>query len=991
MLLILSRTEKSFPTFAQRISTAATPCVIFCPLHASRVIMTNQRQQTPPLPIKHVVLVDASGFIFRAFHAIRIMNNPAGTPINAVYGFTTMLMKLLDDMKPDHIGVIFDSVRKTFRNDIDPSYKANRSEPPEELVPQFELVRDATRAFNLDCIELPGFEADDLIATYTKQASEVGATVTIVSSDKDLMQLVSDQVSMYDSIKNRTIRPEQVQEKFGVPPEKVVDVQSLAGDSTDNIAGVPGIGIKTAAQLIQEYGDLDSLLMRAGEIKQKKRRENLIEHADDARLSRELVRLRDNVPTQIPLAALERRDPILEHLERFLTEHGFKSILARIHSRRSKADSSAPPSSPPTASPSLDSPRGANAPHPSVPSEPEYELVQTIQALERWIDHAFQQGLVAVDTETTSLDQTRAELVGISLSLEPGKACYIPLAHVTPGTTTSTDLLSAGHLESEAPKQIPRDLALDRLRPLLADPSVLKIGQNIKYDMVVLERYGVAISPVDDSMLLSYVLEGGLHGHGMDELAQRYLGHTTISYKEVAGTGKSQVTFDQVPLDTALNYAAEDAEVTFRLHQYLKPRLIEEHLTTVYETLERPLIPVLAAMERRGITVDVAQLKQVSQELSRRLHELEEDIHRLAGKSFNVGSPKQLGEVLFDHLGFEGGKKGKGGSYGTGADVLETLAAQGHELPTHVLEWRHLDKLRSTYAEALIQQINPETHRVHTSYAMASAATGRLSSTDPNLQNIPIRTEEGRKIRRAFVTEEGCQLMSLDYSQIELRLLAHVADIAVLKQAFREGQDIHALTASQVFDIPREKIDSGTRRMAKAINFGIIYGISPFGLARQLNIEQSEAASYIKSYFDRYPGIQDYMERTKQFCREHGYVQTLFGRRCHVPAIHDKNPARRNFSERAAINAPLQGTAADILKRAMIRVPAALEQHGLTSQASMLLTVHDELIFEVQESALEQTAKVVKQVMESATLPALELSIPLTVDVGQGPSWDDAH
>ncbi len=960
------------------------------PPRTSRPIMTNQLQETVPLPIKHVVLVDASGFIFRAFHAIRIMNNPAGTPVNAVYGFITMLMKLLDDMKPDHIAVIFDSARKTFRNDIDPSYKANRSEPPEELVPQFELVREATRAFNLDCIELPGFEADDLIATYAKQASEIGATVTIVSSDKDLMQLVSDQVNMYDSIKNRKIGPEQVQEKFGVPPEKVVDVQSLAGDSTDNITGVPGIGIKTAAQLIQEYGDLDSLLTRAGEIKQKKRRENLIEHADNARLSRELVRLQDNVPTHISLAELERREPIREDLERFLAEHGFKSILARIHSRNSKADSSVPLSSPPTVSPP-DSRQEADSPRPSVPSEPEYELVQNMQALERWIDNAYQQGLVAVDTETTSLDQTQAELVGISLSLGPGKACYIPLAHGKPGTTASIDLLTSANAESERPQQIPLHLALDRLRPLLADPSVLKIGQNIKYDIVVLKRYEIAINPVDDSMLLSYVLEGGLHGHGMDELAQRYLGHTTITYKEVAGTGKSQVTFDQVPLDTALNYAAEDAEVTFRLHQHLKPRLVEEQMTTVYETLERPLIPVLAAMEHKGIKVDVAQLKQVSQEFSRRLQELEQNIHRLAGKSFNVGSPKQLGEVLFDHLGFEGGKKGKGGSYGTGADVLDTLAAQGHELPTRILEWRHLDKLRSTYAEALIQQINPQTDRVHTSYAMASAATGRLSSTDPNLQNIPIRTEEGRKIRRAFVAEPGWHLLSLDYSQIELRLLAHVADITVLKQAFRERQDIHALTASQVFDIPLEKIDSGTRRMAKAINFGIIYGISAFGLARQLGVEQSEAATYIKSYFARYPGIQDYMERTKQFCREHGYVQTLFGRRCHVPAIHDKNPARRNFSERAAINAPLQGTAADILKRAMIRVPAALEQHGLTDKACMLLTVHDELIFEVEESALKQTAQVVKQVMESATLPTLQLSIPLTVDVGQGLTWDEAH
>ena len=953
--------------------------------------MIDPAPLTTPLPLRHGLLVDASGFIFRAFHAIQILTRPDGTPINAVYGFITMLMKLLEDMQPDHIAVIFDSARKTFRNDIAPSYKANRTDPPDELVPQFELVREATRAFNLDCIELNGFEADDLIATYTKEALQAGADVTIVSSDKDLMQLVSDRVCMWDSIKNRKIGPEQVVEKFGVPPEKVVDVQSLAGDSTDNVPGVPGIGIKTAAQLIQEYGDLDTLLTRAIEIKQNKRRESLIEHADKARLSRELVRLRDDVPLTIPLTQLERRQPDLEHLERFLTEQGFKSILARLHSRhpKEKAPVSAPSM---TASPS-ESAR-PSTPAPSMSSPPikaRYELVQTVEALEQWVADAVQQGLVAIDTETTSLDQTQAELVGMSLCLQPGKACYIPLGHIAPGSTSPLDLL--GHADSTAgqPRQIPFNTALDRLRPLLADSGVLKVGHNIKYDMVVLERYGVPVRPVDDSMLLSYVLEGGLHGHGMDELAQRYLGHTTITFKEVAGIGKSQVTFDQVPLDKALDYAAEDAEVTFRLHQMLKPRLIEEHLVAVYETLERPLIPVLTAMEQRGIKVDVPQLKQVSQEFAQRLHDLEQEIHRLAGKTFNVGSPKQLGEILFEDLKLGEGQKSKAGSYGTGADVLESLAAQGHILPEKVLEWRHLEKLRSTYADALLHQINPHTNRVHTSYAMASAATGRLSSTDPNLQNIPIRTEEGRKIRKAFVAEPGHQLVSLDYSQIELRLLAHMADIPVLKQAFWDGQDIHALTASQVFGIPLDQLDSATRRKAKAINFGIIYGISPFGLARQLGIEQSEAASYIKTYFERYPGIQEYMERTKQFCREHGYVQTLFGRRCHVPGIHDKNPARRNFSERAAINAPLQGTGADILKRAMIRVPPALTQHGLMEKAHMLLTVHDELLFEVHESVIKETGSLIQTVMESATLPAVKLSIPLTVDVGQGHSWDAAH
>ncbi|TFG65147.1 MAG: DNA polymerase I [Nitrospirales bacterium] len=943
------------------------------------------------LPIHHVVLVDASGFIFRAFHAIQILTRPDGTPVNAVYGFITMLMKLLDDMQPDHIAIIFDSARKTFRNDIDPTYKANRTETPDELVPQFALVREATEAFNLDCIELNGFEADDLIATYTKEAINEGAEVTIVSSDKDLMQLVSDRVTMFDSFKNKRIGPEQVHEKFGVYPEKVVDVQSLAGDSSDNVPGVPGIGIKTAAQLIQEFGDLDTLLARASEIKQNKRRESLLEHADKARLSRELVRLRNDVPLAIPLSQLERRQPNIIHLEKFLMEQGFKTILARIQSRSPKEPSSASPNSQAPRRPLSTISEKTNPSIPQPPSQPHYELVQTVEALQTWTDNALQQGLVAVDTETTSLDQTRAELVGISLCLQPGNACYIPVGHVAPGTATSMDLLEQDQPESERPQQIPLQTALDLLRPVLTDPSVLKVGHNIKYDMVVLARYGLPVSPVDDTMLLSYVLEGGKHGHGMDDLADLYLGHTTIKFKEVTGTGKSQITFDHVPLEEALDYAAEDADITLRLHQTLKPRLLEEHLTTAYETLERPLIPVLAAMEQKGIKVDMAQLKQVSQEFSRRLLTLEQEIHRLAGKTFNVGSPKQLGEVLFDDLKLEGGKKGKAGSYTTGVDVLESLAAQGHELPEKVLEWRHLDKLRSTYAEALIHQINPQTNRVHTSYAMASAATGRLSSTDPNLQNIPIRTEEGRKIRRAFVAEPGCKLMSLDYSQIELRLLAHMADIAVLKQAFWDGQDIHALTASQVFDIPLENMDSGIRRKAKAINFGIIYGISAFGLARQLKIEQPEAASYIKSYFERYPGIQDYMERTKQYCREHGYVQTLFGRRCHVPAIHDTNPARRNFSERAAINAPLQGTAADILKRAMIRVPQALEQHGLQDKAFMLLTVHDELLFEVQESALDETAQVIKQVMESATLPALQLSIPLTVDVGHGPSWDDAH
>ncbi|MCA9473160.1 MAG: DNA polymerase I [Nitrospirales bacterium] len=932
--------------------------------------MNRSQESGNALPLRHLVLIDASSFIFRAYHAIRPLTAPDGTPVNAVYGFTQMLMKQLDDMEPKHVAVIFDVARTTFRNELSPEYKANRPDPPDDLIPQFTLVRDATRAFNLDCIEAPGFEADDLIATYTHLALKTEATVTIVSSDKDLMQLVSDRVRMYDSIKNRYIGTKEVQEKFGVPPKKVVDVQALAGDSIDNVPGVPGIGIKTAAELINEYGDLDTLLARASEIKQKKRRENLLAFADKARLSRELVRLRTDVPLEVPLEKLNRREVNGDDLMEFLATLNFKTIADRIQHKYSSSVSMAEGSAHLTG---------------STPSrtKPGYELVQTIERLQEWVELASHAGIVAVDTETTSLDQSRAELVGVSLCIEPMKACYIPVGH-----TWSQE---PGQSEHNPPAQVPLADALALLRPLFADPAVLKVGHNIKYDLVILTRYDVAVSPVDDTMVLSYVLEGGSHGHGMDELAELYLGHTTIKYKDITGSGKSQVTFDQVPLDLALNYAAEDADITLRLHHLLKPRLLRERMVTVYETLERPLIPVLASMESEGIKVDLAELQNLSREFVERQESLATEIHGLAGRDFNIGSPKQLGEILFDELGLEGGQKGKSGTYTTNAEVLESLSSQGHALPAKVLEWRQLEKLRNTYSESLAEQVNPITKRVHTSYAMASASTGRLSSTDPNLQNIPIRTEEGRRIRRAFVAEKGHVLLSLDYSQIELRLLAHIADIDVLKQAFKNGQDIHALTASQVFCVELEKIDSAMRRKAKAINFGIIYGISAFGLARQLNVEQSEAATYIKAYFQQYPGIQDYMERTKQFCREHGYVQTLFGRRCHVPGILDKNPAKRNFAERAAINAPIQGAAADILKRAMIRVPPALKEHGIDSQAYMLLTVHDELIFEVAESAAETTGQVVKQVMEHATRPALQLSVPLIVEVGQGPSWDEAH
>ena len=937
------------------------------------MMMTPQSQDAPD---RHLCLVDGSGFLFRAFHALPLLTRPDGTPVNAVLGFTNMLLKLLDDLQATHVAVIFDSARKSFRNEMFPDYKANRPDPPDELIPQFPLVRDATRAFNVACIERPGFEADDLIATYARHAQAEGFDVMIVSSDKDMMQLVSDRVSMFDALKNRRIGPDEVKEKFGVGPEHVVDVQALAGDSTDNVPGVPGIGVKTAAQLIQAYGDLDSLLARASEIKQPKRRQSLIDFAEQARLSRELVRLRNDVPTDVTVPQLLRQDPDPAQLLAFLDEQGFRSLIAKVQHRLAAGE----------AVPKTE----------AAPATTHYELVQSVEVLQDWVTRARYAGAVAIDTETTSLDESRAELVGISLCVQPGHACYIPLAHRLPDPVPASEgSPSSGEQppsrQREPLSQIPLDAALDLLRPLLADPSVLKIGHNLKYDMVVLRRYHVVISPLDDTMLMSYILDAGSHGHGMDELAALHLGHRTIAFKDVTGTGKSQITFDLVPLDQALAYAAEDADVTLRLHRFLKPRLLAERMVTPYETQERPLVPVLVDVETEGIHVDRATLERLSREFAERQRALEKDIYRLAGREFNVGSPKQLGEILFDELHLEGGHKGKSGAYATGADVLESLAAEGHDLPATVLEWRQLDKLKSTYTDALVEQINPRTGRVHTSFAMAAASTGRLSSTNPNLQNIPIRTEDGRKIRHAFVATPGRVLLSLDYSQIELRILAHVAAIDALKHAFHEGLDIHALTAGQIFGVDAGTVDPAMRRQAKAINFGIIYGISAFGLSRQLGISNEEAAAYMKAYFERYPGIQDYMHRTKQFCRERGYVETLFGRRCHVPGIHDKNAARRNFAERAAINAPIQGTAADVLKRAMIRVPPALTRHDLDARAHMLLTVHDELLFEVDEAVVEQTAGVVKTVMESACLPALHLSVPLTVDVGQGHSWGEAH
>jgi len=901
------------------------------------------------------------------------MTRPDGTPVNAVYGFTNMLLKLVEDTDADHIAVVFDRARKTFRSDIYPEYKAHRSPPPDDLIPQFELVRDATWAMGLKPVDMEGYEADDLIATYARQATEAGAKVTIVSSDKDLMQLVNENVTMYDAMKNRTIGPDQVFEKFGVGPDRVIDVQALAGDSSDNVPGVEGIGVKTAALLINEYGDLEGVLANAQNVKQPKRRERLMEQADAARVSKELVTLCQDVPVDVPLEDFDVSEPDTSKLIDFLEDQSFKSLANKVMSRGMSIG---------------DNGDGKAAKDSQVYAKAEYELVQSEAALQAWIDEAFNAGEVTIDTETTSLDAMTADLVGVSLCVSPGRACYIPLAHKGPASQGGFDFGDGDDgADSGAPEQVALNKAVQMLKPLLEDPGVLKIGQNIKYDCQVLaqDRYDIDLSPVDDTMVLSYVLESGLHAHGMDELARLHLGVETIKFKDVVGSGKNKLTFDQVDLDKALDYAAEDADITAKLYKLLKPRIAAERMTTVYETLERALIPVLVKMESEGIKCDAKELTRLSDDFAKRLSELQIEIYELAGEDFNIASPKQLGEILFDKMAIEGGKKGKTGAYATGAEILEGLAADGHDIAARVLDWRQLAKLKSTYTDALIKQINPNTGRVHTSFSMAATTTGRLASSDPNLQNIPIRSEEGRKIRKAFIAEPGHTLISADYSQIELRLLAHVADIGALKDAFHSGLDIHAMTASEVFGVPVLGMDPMIRRNAKAINFGIIYGISAFGLARQLDISRTEAKEYIEAYFEKFPGIRAYMDNTKAFAAEHGYVTTLFGRKCHVTGINDKNPMKRGFSERAAINAPIQGGAADIIKRAMVRVPHALADAGL--KARMLLQVHDELIFEVPDDEAEATAALVKSVMENAA----SLDVPLEVDVGLGQNWGEAH
>jgi len=987
----------------------------------------------------HLFLVDGSGYIFRAYHALPPLTRKSdGLPIGAVSGFCNMLWKLMVSARdtdvgvvPTHFAVIFDYSSKTFRNELYPEYKANRSAPPEDLVPQFGLIRQATRAFDLPCIEMEGFEADDIIATYARLACEAGADTTIISSDKDLMQLVGETVSMYDPMKDREIKVPEVIEKWGVTPDKMIDLQALTGDSVDNVPGVPGIGPKTAAQLLEQFGDLDTLLARASEIKQNKRRESIIENADKARISRELVRLRNDVPLTDGLDLLALQPPNGPKLIGFLKAMEFTSLTRRVaeatgadaavidaaeivvqHGEDAHgpdvgagaspaAGTGSVPDKPAAAKPatSATSTAGVLTPAALVAARAAdalgapvdrsaYVTIRDLETLRVWLADARETGVLSIDTETTSLYPMEAELVGFSIATRPGKAAYVPLAH----RNGTGDLLGGGEL---LPGQIPFADAVAALKPVLADRSVLKIGQNIKYDWVLLDRLGLAMMPLDDTMLISYVLDGGSSsgntgGHGMDRLAERWLGHTCIPYKDVAGSGKSQVTFDMVDIERATAYAAEDADVTLRLWRLLKPRLVADGLTAVYERLERPLIDVLGRMERRGIAVDRQILSRLSGDFAQAAAALEDDIYQLAGERFNIGSPKQLGDILFGKMGLAGASKTATGQWSTSARILEDLAAEGHDLPRRIVDWRQLTKLKSTYTDALPGFINRETKRVHTCYSMASTSTGRLSSSEPNLQNIPIRTTEGRKIRTAFVAEPGRKLISADYSQIELRVLAHVADIPQLRQAFADGIDIHAMTASEMFGVPVEGMPGEVRRRAKAINFGIIYGISAFGLANQLSIPREEAGAYIKKYFERFPGIRDYMDETKAVARDKGYVETIFGRRAHYPEIRASNPQVRAFNERAAINAPIQGSAADVIRRAMVRMEAALDEAGLT-EVEMLLQVHDELIFEAPESLVDKAIPLIRSVMENAAMPAVAMRVPLRVDARAADNWDEAH
>jgi len=906
-------------------------------------------------------IVDGSSFIFRAFYSLPPLTRPDGTPVGAVLGFTNMLVRLLNEMHAHKLVVVFDAGRKTFRNDLYPEYKANRGETPEDLIPQFPIIRDACEAFDIPFIEKEGFEADDLIATYTVKAKARGLKTIIVSSDKDLMQLVDDQVQLYDSMKDTFINRDRVIEKFGVPPEKVQYILALAGDSSDNIPGGAGIGPKTAAELIQTYGDLETLLSSTDSIKQVKRRELLETHKDQARLSLKLVRLKEDVFVDQALDDFILHQPNPEKVLAFLRHQGFKSLESKFSSRVEEG--------------ALNLWAKAPEKKPQTSAISSYETITTETQLKQWIDLIQSQRVVCVGAETDSLSAMDANLVGIALAVPSGQAGYIPLQHKAPEAT----LLDG---PQEKFQQLPIAMVLERLKPLFEDPSILKIGHNIKYDKLVLKKYDLPLTPFDDTMLLSYLLESGRHG--LDHLAEKHFQHPMISFKDVVGSGQKAKTFDQINLKEATNYAAEDAEYTLKLHHLLKPQVVHERLLTIYETIDRPLVDPLVEMENHGVKIDAVLLKNLSHDLSQKIRELEEKIYEMTGQVFNIGSPKQLGEVLFYHMKIPSGGKSKTGAYSTDSDVLEKIAEE-HPVAQKILEWRQLSKLKNTYTDSLPQQICRRTGRVHTSYAMAVTSTGRLSSSDPNLQNIPIRTPIGRRIREAFVAEAGSKLISIDYSQIELRLLAHYADIHELKAAFQEGIDIHALTASQVFGIPLDQMTSETRSRAKAINFGIIYGISAFGLSNQLGISRADAAQYIEAYHKQYPGIKQYMTDQIAFAQRHGYVTTLLGRRCYVPNIGSKNPSLRGFAERQAINAPLQGSNADIIKKAMIKIPGVLKKENL--QTKMLLQVHDELVFESLEQEVDQSISILKPLMETI----ISLSVPLRVDAGIGKSWAEAH
>jgi len=984
----------------------------------------------------HVFLVDGSGYIFRAYHALPPLTRKSdGMQLNAVLGFCNMLWKLLRDMKPEerptHLAVVFDKSEKTFRTAMYPDYKAHRPDPPDDLIPQFPLIRDAVHAFDLPCLEQAGFEADDLIATYVRQACEAGATATIVSSDKDLMQLVRDCVVMYDTMKDRRIGIPEVIEKFGVPPEKMIEVQALIGDSTDNVPGVPGIGPKTAAQLIGEYGDLETVLARAGEIKQEKRRQSLIDNADKARISKKLVTLDDRVEVEVPIGDLAVHDPDYTRLIAFLKAMEFNSLVRRVaefsgvdaaaieadaehaggrrvfppaeaaDAERAPASGTAPelplgrPPQPgdaarhapdmPVVTPQMLAAARADAARHTKIDRSKYETVRSADRLKSWVDRARDTGLAAIDVSVAGADPMQAELCGVSLAVAPGEACYVPLGHRQGGEGGAGELFRG----ALAPDQLSEFAALKALKPLLADPGVLKIGHDVKFAWQIFALRGIEIASYDDIMLMSYALDAGRQNHRLEALATSFLGHNAVDLDALLKPGKTKITFDAVGIERAAEYAAERTDIVLRLAAALKPRMVADRVLTVYETLERPLVAVLARMERRGIAIDRDVLSRLSGEFAQEAAGLEAKINDLAQEKVNPGSPKQLGDILFGKLNLPGGTKTKTGQWATGARALEDLAEQGHELPQTILDWRQVSKLKSTYTDALPGFVNPTTHRVHTNYALAATTTGRLSSSDPNLQNIPVRTEDGRKIRRAFVADAGTRLVSADYSQIELRLLAEIAGIEPLQKAFRDGLDIHAMTASEMFGVPIKDMPGEVRRRAKAINFGIIYGISAFGLANQLGIGRDEAGAYIKKYFERFPGIRDYMEESKRYAKDKGYVLTLFGRKCHYPDIKASNASIRAFNERAAINARLQGTAADIIRRAMIRMEGAFAKHKLG--ARMLLQVHDELVFEVDEAEVAKTIPVIKKVMEEAPLPAVAMSVPLQVDARAADNWDEAH